>query len=368
MTTKEATETALAPIDTLRGMLKKHDKSISLALAKRMDASRFAQVAVTQCSKNPTLLTCAPVTLLGAIVQAAQLGLDLESLTRQAYLVPFKNNKKNRMEVQLIVGYGGMIELARRSGKITRFEARTVHEKDEFYYTFGSEADLKHTPSRERDPGPPSHFYAVATFNDGTSQFDVMTIEEVKRIRDRFSKAATSGPWVDHFEEMGKKTVVRRLCKFLPVSPEAQKAVTLDELGTAGVPQDLGILVDSAETGTVEDAEGIPEDVLPREVGEKAPAATPESAKAPTTEPVAAEDGTLTIEGAVEGHSSFKAGRGKVHKITLEGGLLFSSFDPAHGSAAVDAQTFRKRVRIVYKVVTKDDRTFNNIVSITQID
>lgn len=356
--------TAGGPLDTIRGLLKKHKTQIAQAMPRVMSVDRLAQVAITQVSKNPQLLECAPLTLVGAVVQAAQLGLDLDSHTRQAYLVPFRNNKKNRLEVQLVVGYGGLIDLARRSGKITRFDARVVHEGDAFGYWLGTEPGIKHDPSP--NPGPPTHVYAVAVFTDGSLQFDVMPVAEVKRIRDRYSKAASSGPWVSDFEEMAKKTVVRRLCKMLPVSPEAQKAVGLDELAGAGVAQDLGVLVDAEEVGTsqadVEDAS-----LAPKRVGEPDAPAEAAPAEVPPAEPVIHDDGTKTVEGEVEKVESYKAGRGRIHKITLKGGLSFSSFDSAHGSVAQDSLTFKQRVRVTWRTVEKDGKEYQNIADIKAI-
>jgi len=125
-----------------------------------------------------------------------------------------------------------MIDLARRSGQIISIEARSVHSNDDFSYSFGLNPDLKHTPAAG-DRGELIYVYAVARLKDGGLQWDVMSKTEVEEIR-KISKAANNGPWVTHFGEMAKKTVIRRLFKYLPVSVEMQTAVGLDEQAHTG--------------------------------------------------------------------------------------------------------------------------------------
>jgi recombinational DNA repair protein RecT len=78
----------------------------------------------------------------------------------------------------------------------------------------------------------------VAHFKDGGYQFEVMSLEEIESVR-KSSKASESGPWMTHFPEMAKKTVLRRLFKWLPVSIELQHAITLDEQAEVGVRQHI---------------------------------------------------------------------------------------------------------------------------------
>lgn len=249
MTEAPAAERGLT---TVRGMLEKMKSQIEAALPRHMTPDRLIRTAMTSVQKNPKLLECHPVTLIGAIVQCAQLGLEPDDGTGKAYLIPFWNNKKGRLEAQFMAGYRGLVDLARRSGQITRFDARVVKEGDTFDYEFGLQPKLVHKPSTlpERMKQATTYVYAVGFFKDGGEpQFDVMTIAEVEAIRKR-SKAKDSGPWETDYDEMAKKTVVRRISKMLPSSPELQQAVTLDERADRGLPQDLGLLVDPTETGT----------------------------------------------------------------------------------------------------------------------
>jgi len=225
----KANETKAAPkspVQTIHDYLKKMGPEIARALPKHMDADRLARVALTVIRTNPKLLECNIQSLMGAVMQCAQLGLE-PGLLGHAYLVPFRNNKQNTMDVQFIIGYRGMIDLARRSGNIQSIYSHAVYENDTFEYEYGLEPKLNHKPAigaRGKNIG----FYAVAHFKDGGYQFEFMPIEEVEARRKR-SKAANNGPWITDFEEMGKKTVIRHMFKYLPVSVEIMRDLSRDE-------------------------------------------------------------------------------------------------------------------------------------------
>lgn len=233
--------------NTIHGFLEKYKGEIARALPKHMTADRMARIALTEFRKNPDLMKCDPATLFGAVVQCAQLGLEPGGSLGHAYLLPFKNNKRNCMDVQFIVGYRGMIDLARRSGQIISISARAVHANDQFSYEFGLHEDLKHKPDESGNPGALTHVYAVARLKDGGVQFDVMSKSEIDRVRAQ-SKASGSGPWSSHYEEMAKKTVIRRLFKYLPVSIEMATAVTLDERVDAGLGQENDLVIEGVAT------------------------------------------------------------------------------------------------------------------------
>lgn len=233
--------------------LEKHKAQIEAALPKHMTADRMARICTTEIRKNPYLLKCDPKSLFGAIIQAAQLGLEPGSALGHCYLVPYKR------DLTLIIGYRGMIDLARRSGQIVSINARPVFEGDQFTYSFGLEDNLHHVPCEVDQRGEITHFYAVAKLAGGGVQWEVMHRSEIESIRDhsegyRAFKAGKirTNPWDSHFEEMGKKTVIRRLFKYLPVSIEMQTAVGLDEQADAGVPQQNDAVI-TGEWEVVED-------------------------------------------------------------------------------------------------------------------
>ena len=236
---------------------------MALALPKHMTADRLARIALTELRKVPKLAQCDQTSFLGAIMQVAALGLEPGGALGHAYLIPFDKRGKvgNEWrvvgtEVQLIIGYRGMIDLARRSGQIVSLSARIVYAKDKFSYAFGLDETLEHVPYEGVDPGEMTHVYAVAKLVGGGVQFEVMSRAKVEATRDgsqgyqaavkaaeKYKKAVDS-PWTNHFDEMAKKTVIRQLFKYLPVSIEIQRAVGLDEQADAGVPQHNALVID----------------------------------------------------------------------------------------------------------------------------
>jgi len=241
----------------VRGLIERCRGQIAMALPKHMTPERMMRVCNTAISKTPALLDCEPRSLMGAIIQSSQLGLEPDGVLGHAYLIPFNNRKTGRVECQFIAGYKGLIELSRRSGQISTVYAHAVHANDEFRYTLGLDPTLIHKPT-SGEPGDLIAVYAVCHLRDGGKQFEVLQRREIDAIRSQ-SKAGNSGPWVTHYDEMAKKTALRRLCKLLPTSPELARAAALDELAEASQPQDLGFLAPAEIAGddsaTVVDAE-----------------------------------------------------------------------------------------------------------------
>lgn len=217
---------------TLLGMIRQPNfqKQMALAMPKSMTPDRLTRIVMTECRKTPALLKCAPESFYGAVLQCAALGLEPGSALGHCYLLPFGNgkDKQGRPNAQLIIGYRGMIDLARRSGQIISLQAYCVHEQDTFNYKLGLDPDIEHIPASVADRGKVTHVYAVAKLKGDGVQFEVMSRAEIEKVRTS-SKAGNSGPWSSHWEEMAKKTVIRRLFKYLPVSIEAVRAVEIDE-------------------------------------------------------------------------------------------------------------------------------------------
>lgn len=246
---------AATVIDVVRS--KKFQAQMALALPKSMTADRLTRIVMTECRKAPALLKCAPESFYGAVLQCAALGLEPGSALGHCYLLPFGNgkDKQGRPNAQLIIGYRGMIDLARRSGQIVSLSAYCVHEQDTFNYKLGLDPDIEHIPASVADRGKVTHVYAVAKLKGGGVQFEVMSRAEIEAVR-KTSKAGTSGPWSSHWDEMAKKTVIRRLFKYLPVSIEAVRAVEIDEKSDRGeaVTQQDFIEGEFIEKGDVNDA------------------------------------------------------------------------------------------------------------------
>jgi len=211
---------------TIADYLEDMKPELQKALPEHITPERITRIALTTIRTNPALQECSPGSLLGAVMQSAQLGLE-PGLVGHCYFVPFWNNKEKRREVQFIIGYKGMIDLARRSGHIQSIYAHTVHEADTFDYELGLHPKLVHKPATGQK-GEMTHVYAVAHFKDGGYQFEVFSKQDIENVRKR-SKSKDNGPWKTDYEEMAKKTVIRRMWKYLPISIEIQKQVTQDE-------------------------------------------------------------------------------------------------------------------------------------------
>jgi recombination protein RecT len=246
-----------SPANTIRGLLEKSKSQIAMALPKHLNADRIVRVAMTSIQRTPQLLECDPITLVGAVIQSAQLGLEPDGVLGHAYLVPFRNNKKGRMEVQFIPGYKGLIDLARRSGQVVSIGAHVVYSNEKFTLKFGFEETLEHEPMPPSQRGEKKGVYAVARLKDGSVHFEWLWAEEVEDVK-KSSKASNFGPWKTHEDEMWRKTAIRRLAKYLPLSVEFAKAAAVDELADAGISTqeyfDDSIEVSASPARSIDDA------------------------------------------------------------------------------------------------------------------
>ncbi|OUB78215.1 recombinase RecT [Bacillus thuringiensis serovar zhaodongensis] len=221
--TNRKESTPVTPEQTVEAYMKKMAPRMAEVLPKHMDMNRMSRIALTTIRTNPKLLECAVPSLMGAVMQAVQLGLE-PGLLGHCYILPYKR------EATFIIGYKGMIDLARRSGHIQSIYAHAVHENDEFEYELGLHPKLEHKPSHG-DRGAFIGAYAVAHFKDGGYQMEFMPKSEIEKRRKRSASANSSySPWSSDYEEMAKKTVVRYMFKYLPISIEVQTQAQQDEV------------------------------------------------------------------------------------------------------------------------------------------
>jgi len=208
---------------------------IARALPRHVNPDRMARVVTTALRTVPDLAHCTPASFMGCVIQCAQLGLEPCTPLGHAYLIPFKNRKRGVTEATLIIGYRGMIELARRSGMVSNVYAYAVREGDEFRFQLGTKRMIHHIPSDSdsRESAPITHVYAVAAVKGGEPEFQVLTRAQVEARRKR-SRAANAGPWVTDYEPMALKTAVRALAPWMPQSAEFARAVALDEAADRG--------------------------------------------------------------------------------------------------------------------------------------
>lgn len=266
--TKLATTGKPTTADLLKGDAFK--ERIINALPKHLAPDRMIAVALTCLNRTPLLAQCTQESFFGSMLNLSQLGIEPDG--RRAHLIPFKNNKKGCYECQLIIDYKGLVDLAMRSGQVSNIHADVVCANDVFEYDMG---EIKtHKIDFQKPRGDMFATYCVCTFKDGTKKCDVMSKLEVDSIRKR-SRAGDSGPWVTDYAEMAKKTVFKRLSKWLPLSPEYRDAVEKDD----DYPRDI--------TREVRSASPLANIELPEHQDEAAGEAQPESSPAP--EPVSQE-------------------------------------------------------------------------------
>jgi recombination protein RecT len=251
-------------------MLDQFKGEIARALPKHINPDRMARIALTAFRMTPKLGECDPRSVFAAVIQSSQMGLEV-GLMGEAHLVPFGN------QCQLIPGYTGLMKLARQSGLVQDIYAHEVRVNDNFTLKLGMERNLEHEPlttlggfpAADDERGDVAGFYAVAVFKDGSRTFVAMGRKEIEKIRDnsrgyqsakRYKKESV---WDSDFTAMGLKTAIRRLCKFLPKSPELASALALDAAAEQGNAQNLNLtdviegnyapIIDD-ETGEITDA------------------------------------------------------------------------------------------------------------------
>lgn len=197
-------------------------QAMAAVCSNALSAEKIVKLFALAASRTPKLLECTPISVANAMMQCAELGVAPGTLGL-AYLIPYENRKAGTVECQLIIGYRGLVELARRSGQVSTITSDVVREGDVFIHENGVEPVLKHQSIAPLG-SKRTHAWAAVKFRDGSFQAAVMRWEEVMAIKSR-SRAGNAGPWVSDTDEMAKKTVLRRLCKLLPLTIETARAI-----------------------------------------------------------------------------------------------------------------------------------------------
>lgn len=248
------------------------------ALPAHILPERFQRIAITAINRNPDLLRADRKSLLEACLLSAQDGLLPDG--REAALVLFGG------KVQYMPMVAGIRKKVYQSGEIISLVARVARQNDVFRVIYGDDERIEHEPALFNAGGMIA-VYAIATYRDGSKAREVMTIDEIDRIR-AISRSGKSGPWKDHYEEMAKKTVIRRLSKSLPLSAEADEVIRRDDrfydferpsatvhsLPAAKQPQTIAARLDAFADDNPADAGSR----TPAEAGDEAAAATQQQA------------------------------------------------------------------------------------------
>lgn len=236
----------------LKGLLMSMRGQIEKALPSILTPERFTRMVMTALSNSPQLQQCTPASFLGAMMQAAQLGVEPNTPLGQAYLIPYKN--KGTLECQFQLGYKGLLDLAYRSGEITVIQAHAVHQNDVFDYEYGLEAKLVHKPAIT-NRGPVIAYYAMYKQKDGGYGFEVASLEDIQQHASKYSvafKKGASTPWQTDFDAMAKKTVLKAALKYAPLKSEFVKAVNTDQTIKTTIAADMVDQANEAEPPTIE--------------------------------------------------------------------------------------------------------------------
>ena len=212
--------------DTIFDLIQKQKPAFAMALGKAMDPDRFTRIALTIVRNNPKLMQCSAMSLLGALMSSAQLGLE-PNILGQSYIIPYGN------QAQFQIGYKGLIKLFYNSENALSITAQEVYENDTFEYEYGLNPSLKHKPAMT-NRGNVIAYYAVAKLKGGAEAFSVISKEDAIKFGKAKSKSFSSGPWQTDFDEMAKKTVIKMVLKYMPLSTE-RRIVTGKQIGRAHV-------------------------------------------------------------------------------------------------------------------------------------
>lgn len=244
---------------TIGGLIQSMRGEITRALPKHMDGDRMARIALTALRRDPKLERCDPKSFMGALLTAAQLGLE-PGVSGEAYLVPYGR------ECTLIVGYQGYAKLFWQHPLAKHLDAQAVYENDEFDYAYGLEPFLRHKPALG-ERGAVTAFYAVAALTSGATAFVVLSPKDVKDLR------GTSGPnggIKDPMHWMSRKTAVRQLVKLLPKSADLARAIEVDEKVRTDLNEDAIDLPMAAPVQQIASSEQGPVDTGTGEIDDEA--------------------------------------------------------------------------------------------------
>lgn len=189
-------------------------------------AKRWETLLLVAVARNPKLAECDAGSLVLSTIEAAQLDLEFGA-KKHGYLIPYKD-KTGIMQCSFRPGYLGLAHAAKRSGAVKEVRAEVVYEKDDFQYELGALKQINYHRPATGDRGKLACVYAVAIFPDGTYDFEVLSPSQIESAKKRSATTSTDTPWTTDFEEMAKKTAIRKLCKRLPMDDKAADAMEMD--------------------------------------------------------------------------------------------------------------------------------------------
>lgn len=221
---------ALNKQDTVRGLLMSMKGEIQNALPSYLPVEKFVRTALTAINSNPKLASCSQQSLLAAIMNSAQLGLEFNTPLGEAYLIPYGST------VNFQIGYQGLLKLAYNTGQFKRITAREVRTNEDFTINYGT-GEISHTPCLSGDSGEVIGYYAIYQTKDGGQDVFYMSKADAESYGKTFSKSFYSGPWKTNFDSMAKKSCLIQVLKYAPKAIESQgliQAMSFDNANFTG--------------------------------------------------------------------------------------------------------------------------------------
>lgn len=213
-------------IDVFRRQLKPMESQFQRALPKQIDVEKFVRVVETAVNANQALLDANRMSLFSSAMKAAQDGLLPDG--REAAFVTF-NTKSGQPHVQYMPMITGILKKIRNSGELESISSSVVYENDFFENWIDEDGEhFKHKPNFFTERGAPKLAYAFAKTKDGGKYFEAMNYDQIERVR-ACSRSGKAGPWVTWWDEMARKTVMRRLAKRLPMSSDLDSFIRSDD-------------------------------------------------------------------------------------------------------------------------------------------
>lgn len=247
---------------SLKSLITAMEPQIAKALPSVITPERFTRMVLTAISSTPKLGVCTPESFLGAMMQAAQLGLEPNTDLGQAYIIPYSDHGTLKAQFQL--GYKGLIDLAYRSGEIEIIQAHIVYENDDFEFEYGLNPKLAHKPANG-DRGKPIYVYGMFKTKAGGCGFEVASMADIENHAKKYSKSysSASSPWKTSFNEMAKKTVLKSVLKYAPLKSDFVRELSTDNTIKSNIAPEMyaepdetdysDVITVDAETGEVQD-------------------------------------------------------------------------------------------------------------------
>lgn len=226
------TEKTITPAEDFRNQWTKQENEVAVALPPHIPVERFMRVVMTAVGGNADLMNADRRSLFESAMKAAQDGLLPDGRDGALVIFNAKVKEDNKdvwiKKVQWMPMVGGILKKIRNSGELLSLSAYVVYENDEFQYTLGDEETIVHRPCLDSNRGDAKLVYAIAKTKDGGIYREIMTLKDVEKVR-AVSKTGKFGPWADWWDEMAKKTVIRRLAKRLPMSSDLDDLIRRDD-------------------------------------------------------------------------------------------------------------------------------------------